>query len=467
MDDRVALMQGEKEKLVDEILELRRQNQTLRQELEKLKEKIAGKSNPPQSSKFAAKKSGKPPHLWGRKPGHPGSWRAVPDDIDREVKQTLEACPSCRHALGKAAAVDEHLQEDIVPAHVEVTRFLRYRYWCSHCKKMWTAPYAADEVPCGHLGPRSLAMMVWLKYHLALPGNKIKDILHDLCGLTVSEGAIAQALQRLGNYLQIETVQILKAVKDSALKHVDETGWKVNGAGRWLWALINNQWAFFHIDPSRGSRVPKELLGVPHTGTVVSDFYSAYNKLLGDKQKCLVHLNRDIRQAREAFPRGEDPPPDFKDPHKKLKRLLEDAKRLAKRRGTLSLWVFTRRVRRLKDRLFQFGSDVYSHAFWQRISARIFKHHQELLTFLDQPGVPSDNNAAERSIRPHVIIRNRSFQNRTDQGALAHSRLSSILQTLRLQNRGVVEALMSAYPKHRQGHKAPILFLPETMSRSV
>jgi hypothetical protein len=51
---------------------------------------------------------------------------------------------------------------------------------------------------------------------------------------------------------------------------------------------------------------------------------------------------------------------------------------------------------------------------------------------------------AERSIRPHVIIRNRSFQNRTDPGALAHSRLTSILQTLLLQKRNVIEALTTA-----------------------
>jgi len=355
----------------------------------------------------------------------------------------------------------------LVPSHVEVTRFLRYRYWCSCCKKMYTAPYAEDEVPCGHLGPRTLAMMVWLKYHLALPGNKVKDIFLDLCGLYVSEGAIAQALQRLGNYLQIETAQILKAVKEASIKHVDETGWKINGLKRWLWTFVNSQWSFFHIDKSRGSRVPKDFLGFPHLGTVISDFYSAYNKLLGDKQKCLVHLKRDIRKAREAFlRRGKDPPPDFNDPDKKLKRLLADAKRLADRRGRLSLLSFTRLVRRLKERLFRFGSDPYSHPFWKTMSARILKHHRELFVFLDKPEVPQDNNTAERSIRPHVIIRNRSFQNRTEKGALAHSRLNSILQTSRLQKRDIVHALMTAYPKHRQDYQSPIIFQSLTAQKN-
>ena len=96
------------------------------------------------------------------------------------------------------------------------------------------------------------------------------------------------------------------------------------------------------------------------------------------------------------------------------------------------------------------------------MSARILKHDKELLVFLDHAEVPSDNNAAERAIRPHVIIRNRSFQNRTDKGALAHSRLSSILQTLRLQKRNVVDSFMTAYPQHRQSFGAPILFSPNS-----
>ncbi|HUT90482.1 MAG TPA: transposase, partial [Thermoguttaceae bacterium] len=32
-----------------------------------------------------------------------------------------------------------------------------------------------------------------------------------------------------------------------------------------------------------------------------------------------------------------------------------------------------------------------------------------MFTFLDQPGVPFDNNAGERAIRPAVIIRKNSY----------------------------------------------------------
>lgn len=451
MDQRLSLMEDDKEKLVDEILRLRRENESLRQQLERLKEKSPKKSDKPEFPKAVA--LGLPPHRWGRKPGHPGRTRPKPNHIDHEVIQKISSCPDCHGPLGSSAGVIEHIQEDIVPARVEVTRFLRHRYWCSGCRALVTAPAAPHEIPHSYLGPQALATMVWLKYHVVVPGNKIVALFQDLCGLTVSEGAVAHALQRLARHLGVEADVVLAALKSASVKHVDETGWKINGTGHWLWSVANALWSYTHIAESRGSKVPKALLGHPFQGVVVADFFSAYNKMRGLQQKCLVHLRRDIQEAR-----GDHPPPDFTGPEKKIMRLLADAHRLAERRSLYSRLVFVRRVRRLKDRLFDFATAVYSHKVWQRLSARLLKHKDQIFTFLDIPGVPSDNNHAERAIRPHVILRNRSFHNRTDAGAHAHSVLTSLIQTLLLQKRPVIPEIACAYLAHRHGLVAPILF---------
>ena len=460
MDQRFSLMEDDKEKLVDEILRLRRENEKLRLENDSLKKQADEKTRKAADKKpnflKASDHPGLPPHRWGRKPGHPGVTRSKPAHIDREVIQKLSACPDCHYVLGEPVETTEHIQEDIIPARVEVTRFLHHRYWCRGCDKMVTALYAPDEVPHGYIGPRALATMVWLKYHLALPGNKIKELLEDFCGLAVSESTVHKALQRLADHLDLEADRVKLAVQQSPVKHVDETGWTVNGVGHWLWSFVADRWAYVHVDKSRGSKVPKDVLGHPFKGVVVSDFFSAYNKLSGVKQKCLVHLKREVRKQRESFAQG--PPDDFKDPDKRLKRLLADAERLADRRTHLPSLVYARRARRLKNRLFDFATRTYSHKFWQRLSGRLLKHHQSVFTYLDVPGLPSDNNAAERSIKPHVIIRNRSYQNRTDAGAKAHGVLSSVLQTLLLQGRPVVQEIAATYPLHRQGIVKPLLF---------
>lgn len=450
MQEKVLLLQEDKEILVDEILRLRGQVKELTEELSRLKEKVS-----PSTHKYPdkSKKRGLPPSEWGRKAGHPGCTRPTPNHIDREVEQTLKRCPDCSARLSKSVGVVEHVQEDIVPSRVEVTKFKRHRYWCKKCEKVVIAPYAPGEVPCGYLGPLALVQMALLKYHHVLPGNKIVKLFEVFCGLKVSEGAVAQALQRMAKWLEVETVVILEAIRTSAYVHVDETGWKINGANHWLWAFANKKLAFYKIDRSRGSKVPIGLLGNPFPGILISDFYSAYNKMNCRQQKCLVHLLREMRDCR-----GKDPPEDYRVPYKKLKRILSDAHRLQAAQGQIPSLDFVRKVRRIKERLFLFATTPHSNKHWQRLSGRFLKHEKKMLTFLDFPGLPDNNNLAERMIRPHVILRNRSFHNRTDQGARAHGVLTSILHSLMLQGKSLIPSFSQAYLAHRQGNPQPFLF---------
>ncbi len=296
--------------------------------------------------------------------------------------------------------------------------------------------------------------MVLLKYYHGLPGNKIRDIFKDFCGLTVTEGAIAKALTRLASYLNIEADRILEAIRQSAHKHADETGWKINGVGHWIWAFVNQHWAYFHINRRRAGKVPQELLGNPFKGVLISDFYSAYNRISGKKQKCLVHLRRELRKCY-----GDGlAPPDFQRPYKKFKRILSEALRLEKQRSLLPSHIFRRRVQLIKQRYFDFASCAYSNKHWRRIAKRLLKYEKDIFTFLDVKGLPSHNNPAEQAVRPHVILRNRFYQNRTNKGAFAHSVLTSLTQTLRLQNRDFFKNITSAYLAHRKGQENPVIF---------
>ena len=52
----------------------------------------------------------------------------------------------------------------------------------------------------------------------------------------------------------------------------------------------------------RGQAVVDHLLGKQYDGILISDFLSAYNKIqTKGKQRCLVHLLRDIKRVQEAL----------------------------------------------------------------------------------------------------------------------------------------------------------------------
>ena len=445
---RIELLGKNKEDLVEMVLVLEDRIKAVEEKVDSLTKK-----NLPKLPKSKLKL----PWRWkklGRPEGHPGSTRPMPSHIDETVHQTLESCPACgSDRLSELSSdLEEHVQEDIVPARVYVTKFVKHTYWCKDCRHKQSAGFAPEEIPYGYLGPNVLIHTLLLKYHHGLPYSKIQLLFQELCGLRVTTSALAQALQRVGRWLRVEEKEILKAIRASPFIHADETGWKIAGSSHWLWVFVNQKLALYKIRKSRGRKIPEEILLPEYPGTVIADFLSAYNKAGERRQRCLVHLLREMRECRKT-----DRSAEYLCYDKKLRRLLRDAKRLEESRPKLAPWVFLRRLRFLKERLLSFSCTVFSNKNWQRLSKRFLKHQDELLTFLEIPGIPKDNNHAERMIRPNVIFRKISFQNMSKNGAMAHETLMSLLQTLRLQNRKPIPFFKEAYLKHRKGNPNPLL----------
>ena len=390
----------------------------------------------------------------GRKKGHPGVTRKKPVTIDRVVELELTHCPDCHHQVGESQGVVEHIQEDIVPAHVEATCFRKHRYWCPCCSKIVTAPPAPDEIPNSYIGPNALVQTILLKYHHALPFNKIAELFGSLAGLMITEGALTQSLQRMSEWLKVETDVILSAIRASPLLHMDETGWKINGDRHWLWATVNKLLAYYRIARSRGAKIPREILPDKYGGILVADFYSAYNRLKFRIQRCLVHLEREMRKCLLQDTSGE-----YARYHKILKRIIRDARKLKEDRKKFAPAVYIGKASMIRKRLLRWACREHENKHLKRLAQRIMKHATEMLVFLESPEIPSDNNLAERMIRPNVIIRNRSFQNRSDAGAKAHEVMMSLLQTLRLQEKDSIAFFRKAILRHSQGHQAPVLSL--------
>ena len=76
--------------------------------------------------------------------------------------------------------------------------------------------------------------------------------------------------------------------------------------------------------------------------------------------------------------------------------LFNDAYRLDRQRQELEARVFYRRFNLLRKRLLNFSCETYNSEKWQLIANRLFKHYDEILTFLEVSGLPKDNNHAER-----------------------------------------------------------------------
>lgn len=263
---------------------------------------------------------------------------------------------------------------------------------------------------------------------------------------------MARCLQRLAQWMEVEESEIIKSIRSSPYLHIDETGWKICGTNHWLWNFVNERLALYRIRRSRGRKIPKEVLTAEYDGIVISDGLSAYDNSGKRRQRCLVHIERDMDKYVEL-----DTSTESKRAYKKLKRILNDARRLDASRNDLDIWVFVRRSEKLKKRLLDYSCGLYKNRNWAKLARRILKHNEELLAFLDVPGLPKDNNHVERMIRQCVVIRKMCYQNMSTKGARALEVLMTLLQTLRLQKKDPIEFFKTSYLKHRKGDKTPII----------
>ena len=68
------------------------------------------------------------------------------------------------------------------------------------------------------------------------------------------------------------------------------------------------------------------------------------------------------------------------------------------------------------------------------LAKRVLRHQDELFQFVLVPGLPADNNLAERSIRPLVIMRKISGGSRSAAGTKTRLTLASLLHTWSARN---------------------------------
>jgi hypothetical protein len=172
---------------------------------------------------------------------------------------------------------------------------------------------------------------------------------------------------------------------------------------------------------------------------LVTDFGRAYASVEAyDRQYCLVHLLRELEKVDER--NGSAPWRRFA---KHLRRLLRDGFRL-KRRTDLSAQRYQRRCTQLNRRLAALSAMAWRDDDARRLARRLAKHGEHILTFLDYPEVPADNNFAERQIRPAVILRKNSQSNRSEQGTVTQGVLMSVYRTLKLRGLDPTQTIAEA-----------------------
>lgn len=396
-----------------------------------------------------AKRRGKKP---GRKAGHPGSRRAPPERIDHRQTHRAACCPHCQSTLKRCAETRTRYTEDIPKdIRAEVTEHTIHRDWCPRCRKV-VEPRVPDALPGSTIGNRVLTLSAWLHYGLGQTIAHIADVLNHHLQFRVTPGGLQQQWYRLQEILFPWYEQIQAEALDAAVLHADETGWRVDGKGHWLWCFASANATYYLIDRRRGRPVLARFFRRAFAGTLVSDFWGAYNAVVcSRRQVCLAHLLRDLKHVEQY----KHPSPEWPKFAKRLRRLVRDGLRLKKRQPELSAERYRSRRDCLHARLDALMAEPWQDRQARRLLKRFRRHREHLFTFLDDPAVPADNNHGERAIRPAVIIRKNTYGNRSQRGADTQAVLMSIYRTLKQRGHDPLKTITNAIREHLTTGKLP------------
>ena len=230
--------------------------------------------------------------------GHPGWFRPTPKQIDRTVSVPApETCPHCgSDKLTPLSETTEHLQEDIViVARPRVTLYLHGEAYCHKCRRS-VMQAAEDEILHAPIGPVAKSAAIYFRYRIGVSYRKVQEILRELFGLDcVPASLVGFDRKAAGNATAIYN-DLKEKIRTSSVVHADETSWRNDGIGHFVWYAGNDDLAFFHIDRHRSAEVAKAIFGEDFAGTLVRDRYAAYNGIGTDWQSCLAHI---ITRAKE------------------------------------------------------------------------------------------------------------------------------------------------------------------------
>jgi len=315
-----------------------------------------------------------------------------------------------------------------IPAHVR--HMILYRGHCAHCGKTGKA-HIPQHLRSG-FGPRLSAMIVELCGVHGDSRRATQDFLYSVLGVSISQGAIQNVLERASRAIEPHYGAIKAAVHVSTVNHADETVWKQKKSLEWLWLLCNPKAAFFMLHPSR-SKEAFSTLTADWRGHLVSDDYGTYVNWEHGRQTCLAHL---IRRAKGLCERKSSPVSKL---GTWLLKELTLLCRMARHPPSIDEW--STHCARMK-RLINLYANQEGEA--GQLVRRIASELESLRFFRHHPGVAPTNNLAERTLRFAVLWRKRSFGTRGDKGDRFVERILSLRQTCRLQGKRVFPILAAA-----------------------
>jgi transposase len=420
-------------------------------------------ANPPGAPKPVTKKKSK--RKPGGQPGHPPHLKALlpPERVNQTVAFVPAQCGRCQAPLPHEPSPQDPAPTrfqtiELPPLVAVVTEYQGQARTCPDCGAVTHQPIPR-ELLAHSVGPRLTATLSYFTGCHGVSKRGVEEIAAAVFDAPVALGTVANLEQEMSAALAAPHQEAVAAVRAAAVKHADETSWKLRGRLCWLWTAATAKAVAFLIHAKRGAVGLTALLGAAIQGILCSDRWSVYERVPPNRrQVCWAHLKRDFQKVLDG-----GGPSAFVGRRGRVLVKKVFAAWHAFREGQTTraqlqdqLAPLMNRMQRLLLEGAILGEDARVATFCENLLAL----EPALWTFAEVEGVEPTNNFMERLLRRAVLWRKRSFGSWSAAGCRFVERILTVVQTRRLQGQRVLDYLYEALVAHRAGQPCPKL-LPE------
>lgn len=306
-----------------------------------------------------------------------------------------------------------------------------YHLW----KTPWGEPPRLPGVmPRGEYGMEVAITLAFLVYLVEVSIDQARWILRFFANVDLSRSQADSLLNQLSALWTPEFEKLITLISLALVVHIDETGWKVGRERNYAWIFEAIAHCVFLYGQKRSEETLEQVLSRAFPGTVVSDFFSTYEKYFTAQQKCWAHLLRDAIKLMLQQPTNKA----YKRLFGKLHVIFLEGKKaredvtLTEAERERKVVVLQRQLRRAcpraSEKIPADASDDLRD--FLNLQKRLRKYEEHLFTFVLHPEVDPTNNRAEQGLRKTAKARNNYQTSKTADGAKRRSVIASVLTSL-------------------------------------
>ena len=233
---------------------------------------------------------------------------AEPDRVVEHEPVRRDGCGASRDGNGGTlAGVEARQAFDLPPVAVEVTehRAAVRRCACGTCTRDRAAFPDGVTHPVQY-GARVRNAVVYLAQYQLVPMARIIEVLRDVQGLSISQGTVANSLERCHAQLEGFGAAAREAVRAGRCAHFDESGVRVGKGLHWPHVASNANVTWYTIHQPRDADAMRAMAVLPgYEGYAVHEHWNSYFSFEGVLPVlCNAHHLRELVHAHEQCGQG-------------------------------------------------------------------------------------------------------------------------------------------------------------------